>query len=292
MEVEQVEQAVETPEVPAFVPSQADQAAYEAFRRTGKPPEAESAPVEEAPAPVEGEEAAPPKKLGGFQKKLIAKDAEIAERDAKIEAERAELARVLAENQALKAKLAPPEPDGPGAEPEWDFALTDQENIKMLKDWTLKVAKHEVQVQRRQEAAQAKIQGSFAETRLIYPDFDDNIGAAAVPPEFMPILGEFLAEVSDAPGALAYRLASDPVELARIAGMSPQRAMVALAKIDATLASSASGNHTPRSTPAATPKIPAPITPIRATSAPLPDKEPSEMTQAEYEAMRNKSRRA
>ena len=217
--------------------------------------------------------------MGGFQRKLAAKDSIIAEQAA-------ELAR-------YRAQQAAEEPAGPPPEPEWDYALTDADNTARMKAWAKEVATFEAQQIVKQQTIQQKIGASFKETALIYPDFDAKVGATEVPPKLQPLLAEFFGEISTAPGPLAYHLATNPQEVARIAGLSPKVAMIELARIEAKLEtpSTASERTAPRATQAAPTRTFAPVTPIKAASAPLPDKRPDQMDQREYEEWRQKTAR-
>lgn len=283
---EQVEAAV-----PAAVSE--DQGSYEAWRTTGVVPEAappaeekkeESAEADDEPEGKEAAEGAAekPKKLGGFQRKLMAKDEQLLEAH-----------RQIAELKAMIPK--PEQPAGPPEEPAWDYNISDVDNQARIRQWAKDSAQWEVQ-QAQQKAAQEaaeraaaeKLSKSMEEISKKYPDFRDKMRAS----EKVPVSADmraYLQEEAENQGEMVYWLASNPVEAARIATMSPTKAMAALARIDAKLGSDATERKAPP--PATGSPLPPPIAPVKSTSASATDKPPSEMTQAEYEAWRAKTGR-
>jgi len=132
------------------------------------------------------------------------------------------------------------------------------------------------QVQARQEAVEA-FNDRMEEAREKIPDFDQVVQAAKGR-EIAPHVGDLIVE-SEKGGLLAYYLAKNPAELAKLNGMSAIQAAKAVGALEHRLT---------LAKPKKTPSAPAPGTPITGSASAGPD--PSKMTFAEYEKWRASNR--
>ncbi len=169
-----------------------------------------------------------------------------------------------------------------------DFKSAD-EYVEALADWKAQEKVKEAFAQRDQEAAKRAEQAvqktreqSWAErmeaTRKTHTDIDEVIGSADVP--ITDAMREALLDSEKGP-QLAYHLAKNPAEAARIAGLSATQAALALGRIEASLAAPA-----PAQKPVS--KAPAPMGALNTATA-SGTKDPSTMSMDEYKAWRKTS---
>ncbi|GJE34839.1 hypothetical protein LDDCCGHA_5054 [Methylobacterium oxalidis] len=129
------------------------------------------------------------------------------------------------------------------------------------------------QAEARQEAMEA-FQDRLDDVREAIPDAD-KVLKAAQEREVKPHVSELVVE-SEKGGLLAYYLAKNPGELAKLNGMSPLQAAKAVGALEHRLT---------LAKPNRTPSAPAPAKPLAGSAAPGPD--PSKMSLAEYEKWRS-----
>lgn len=121
---------------------------------------------------------------------------------------------------------------------------------------------------------QERVQQHFTQGPQKYADFDAVVYDDDL--SITPTMAEVIAE-SEVGMELAYWLGKNPEEAAKIARMRPAQAARAMALQEAKLATPA---------PAPTSKAPTPITPVGGKS--VIEKDPSQMTDAEFNAWRRK----
>lgn len=94
--------------------------------------------------------------------------------------------------------------------------------------------------------------------------------------------------------ALAYHIAKNPSEIARLRKLSPARVIAELGKLEARLTPAAEPDKGTTTQPVRQSRAPAPVQPIDARSAPAVQKDPSQMTVQELRAYRiaERSKRA
>lgn len=259
-----------------------------ARNETAKPepaPEAEetAVAVEEPQQELELEEEQPqeepqPKK-GGIQKRFseLTHQRDEAKTAAREAIERA--ANLERENNELKQKLNPPKPDDPGPKPKPADFKTIEEYTDAVESWA--VNKKEIEdkkaaTAREAEEQRVKIEKQWREqsaaARKEIPDWEDALASVTEPlPQMMM---QAILE-SDHGARIAYMLAKDPEERARIAQMQPGWMLRAIgrleAKVEDQLQEKKPGVELKVSTP---PKAkPEPITSLRPRAADAPDLE-------------------
>jgi len=131
------------------------------------------------------------------------------------------------------------------------------------------------ELQKKETELYAKIQRGFEK----YEDFEDVALSETVP--ITPVIKEILGDC-EAPEDVAYYLGKNRTEAIRISHMTPLAAARAIAKIELEL-STKPVDSPPPTTPKTT-KAPPPIKPLG--SAHEVGKDPSKMSQKEYEAWR------
>jgi hypothetical protein len=220
---------------------------------------------EDAPSPEhDGEEEAEstteeakPKKKGGFQRKLEAKDKEIEDLRAQLAAKPAEAA----------GKGAPaPEPQFDKAKPKMDDFDSIEDFTEALTDWKAE----EREFKKEQQARIAERQKS--ETQLIdrwnsgkreysksHADYDQAMKAAS-DIKVSPAHQRILLESENGP-ELAYALAKDREKLTKFAALAPLQAALFIGKLEASIAKA------PATTTKARSSAPAPINPVNSRSA-------------------------
>ncbi len=197
-----------------------------------------------------------------------------AEREAAYWRQRAESANATPAPEAAKK---------PAIE---DFKTAD-EYLEALSDWKASEKVNEALSKRDREAAE-RAQQTAQQTReqswsarmdaarKSMPDLDEVIGNADVP--ISGAMREAMLD-SDKGPELAYHLAKNPNEAARIAGLSPTQAALALGRLEASLSAA------PAPTPKPVSKAPAPLGALN-TAASSATKDPSNMSMDEYKAFR------
>lgn len=142
-----------------------------------------------------------------------------------------------------------------------------------------RAADREAQASTRAERAKAEAIEAFHdrcdEVRDRLPDFDSVFASAKDRPISAHV--QDLVVESEKGGLLAYYLAKNPAELAKLNGMSERQAAKAVGALETRLT---------LAKPNRTPAAPAPARPVSGAAAPGPD--PSRMTFAEYEAWRKR----
>ncbi|MCP3709735.1 hypothetical protein M3I54_22590 [Paraburkholderia sp. CNPSo 3274] len=219
--------------------------------------------------------------------------------DARTEAEvlRAELAELREQMQAAQATPAPKEPD---PKPERAQFVTEADYHEALTDWKVdqKLAERQQEEQQaRMQAAQQQLADSWDRrgkaARETMPDYDDVVGKSEIDlpnPIYMAIVE------SDYGHELAYYLAKNPDEARLLRGMSLTSAVRMLGKLEDRLAAdkAPAKKDAPAAAASATPeksKAPAPIEPLSDASGSA-EKPTSQMTYAEYKAMRQQQEAA
>lgn len=172
-------------------------------------------------------------------------------------------------------------PEGP---PRRDHFETVEDYLEAKADWQiankLEQIKAEAEASKaRQEAAkrEASWQKRVQQAAAKYEDFEELVSNDEL--EITPVMAEAIKEIESGPD-VAYYLASNPEEAARIRHLSPVAQVREIGKIEARL------NGQAESVKRAS-KAPPPIEPV--TSPKSSSSDPAHMSQAEYEAWRKKS---
>lgn len=209
--------------------------------------------------PQDGEK--PKEKLGGFTKKLMAKDARIAE---------------------LEAKLAGNEPktvETPSDKPKLDDFETYDQYTEALTDWKFDQRAKEQESKSREEALRNEAKkrmetyGAKAdEFAKDNPDFDEVVSESDA---FTPIMVQAIQD-SDLGPQVAYYLAKNPDEAEKLKGLGVVAMNRALGRIEAKL-------ETNEAKPAVrTTNAPPPIKPVSRSASTTVDPYNSEMSADEY----------
>lgn len=225
-------------------------------------PETEAAPEEETQAEAK---TFTQDQLNEIIQKEKAKAESRAERRA-LKAYRETLERLIPQKQPEQAHID----DRPTQAQYADF----DDYVEAVAEWKLAKREQFSQQQKREERAQsiAKKSETFYAEAAKSPGFDRD---AFDDLPLTPAIANAVIE-SDAPAKLMVFMASNPEEVQRIAMMRPDRQLVEIGKIEAKLATAQVKIS----------KAPAPITPIGANQG--GSKDPSQMTDAEFAAMRKK----
>ena len=258
---------------------------------------AEDAPAEDAPAEEKAEvidETPDPAALKADIEKLkeerrIAQEKAVYWRQQKA-ASRADYFKDREDREPAPAATAPSAPAAPAA----TIPAPREEDFENYNDFIDAKVKHGVTVakaewdremeakansrqsQEREAAFQAKLQRGFEK----WPDFEDIALAQTVP--ITPLIKDIMAD-SDIPEDIAYYLGKNRSEAVRISHLTPLAATREIARIESQLQDStpSAGNKPKRVTSATNP-----IKPIG--SGGTVEKDPENMTQAEYNAWRLK----
>lgn len=221
--------------------------------------------------PAPGTETAPDVETQAVEKTFTQKELDeiVQKRTAKAEA--------IAERRAIKAyaqkleQMVPqqqqPQADETNGRPtQAQFANVD-DYVEAMADWKLSQRDQATRQQQQQEQSRSlnsRTESIYAEAAK-EPGFDRE--AFDELPLTQPIAAALIE--SDAPAKLMAHLAANPDEVERIAGLSPARQAAEIGKLEAKIASAPKVS-----------KAPPPITPIGGTRG--GDKEPSQMTDAEF----------
>lgn len=234
-------------------------------------------PVAEETVTSEGEkkEQAPAKTftqedVDGIVQREKAKAEARAERRA-LKVYRETLERLIPQQVQRQGDIARPKPE--------DFTTTDA-YIEALADWKYserEKARNEQVTKERNTSLAARSEALYAEAGKV-AGFDRE-AFDALP--FTQTIASAVMESDVAPKLMAY-MSSNPDEVARIAHLSPARQAAEIGRLEAKLTA-----ETPAPKPSA---APAPIKPVTATAG--GEKNPSEMTDAEFAAWRDKFRKA
>jgi hypothetical protein len=196
-----------------------------------------------------------PARKGGFQRKLEAKEREIADLRKQL-AERSaapasEPQREAAPNQAPVYEKHKPKMDEFDSIEEFTESLTDWKADE--REWKRNIAEQQQKIvndwNSRKEAAQKT-----------HADYEDVLNAASQ--VMLPAAHQRLFLESEAGAELAYQLAKDPAELQKFAAMDPLKAARHFGRLEAAYSSEAPDTATPRTSHA-----PRPIRPVGARSA-------------------------
>lgn len=234
---------------------------------------AESATAEagEQQAQEQGTEE-PPKKAGGFQKRIAKLAAQRDQAAAEAEYWRARVLSTKPDADATASAEKPkPKPDdftiGDG---QYDVAayteaLTDWKTAEAIKSF--KAEQEKARQQQSEQERQTELQKSYAEqigkAQEKYHDFDDVAFNPALP--ITKPMAEALAE-SPLGAEIAYFLGKNPEEAGRISRLGPLGAARELGRIEARLAQPESSAVTEKPKPRVT-QAPPPITPVRKTAS-------------------------
>lgn len=240
----------------------------------------EQAQAEPDPASEAGKELA--KKRNSLQARI---DQAVAQQRA-AEARAAELERRLAERDAAKAEPKA-EPTAPayltGPKPTVDEIGTKYDSyeayVEALQDWKIDerdarraIEAQQTQAQQTQREVLTRAQARIDTFKSEHPDFDEVVNAALFPPgaPSAPTVIEYLNHSEMGP-QLAYALAKDTAEMARIASLPPAFAIAALGKLEGKLEAPAADKPAPVS------NAPAPPKPVGARGSGKATADPSEI---------------
>jgi hypothetical protein len=282
-----------------------DFSAFEAWRRTGELPKSEEAPevTPEATAEAEEPETAPDsepeddqeqdeegerkpraKGKGGFQRRIDRLTRELHERDQRLD----EMQRRLAGEKPA----AQPQSTTPADKPKLETFQTYEEYVEAVTDWKLEsrirreqAAVAEWQQREQQRAATETWNERVAAAKKTLPDFDDVMEEGSDLP-ITPALQQTILESELGP-QLAYHLAQNPQEVARLSKLSPIATAREIGRLEAKL----SADSAPKPT-AKTSKAPEPIKPVSRPAKTAVAKSLNEVEDfAEYEKRRKAGER-
>lgn len=245
----------------------------------------------EQSAATENESA--PQKPRGVQKRLdeLTRDKHDAKRDAEQARREAEHWREMAMRQQPQQPAQPAQQpkqqssDEPLFEDYMDVAAYTKAVIKWQKDQDQKAAQQQKAEQEKSER-QKKFQDSAQKFSETAPDFAELVFQNPNLP-ITEVMVDVMTE-ADNPAAVAYYLAKNPEEAARIAAMSPAGVGRAIGRIESSLSQPAE----PTRQPVQRNVTQAPPPPTTLSGAKAPSKKPEEMTMAEYAAHRAEERKA
>lgn len=175
--------------------------------------------------------------------------------------------------------------DEPLFEEYMDVAAYTKAVIKWQKDQDQKAAAQQKAEQEKSER-QKKFQDSAQKFSETAPDFAELVFQNPNLP-ITEVMVDVMTE-ADNPAAVAYYLAKNPEEAARIAAMSPAGVGRAIGRIESSLSQPAETTRQPVQRNVTQ----APPPPTTLTGAKAPSKKPEEMTMAEYAAHRAEERKA
>jgi len=256
----------DTPEQDLSSEASADAPAAESVGDSESPEE----DLEQEPEAKEDEAPNPPKRKGGYQKridKLTREKHELAARVSELEARLA--GNAPAGEKASGTDTAAAKPDSsPEGKPKPEDFETYEEFSEALTEWKLEQrerqkleAERQREAERRRQEALAAWQNRQEEARRAHPDYDEVLSDA----DDVPLPGAMQAAIleSERGPEIAYFLAKNRSEAKRIAGLaSPIAIAREIGRIEASLASA------PKPKPNLT-RAPKPITPVKpGTGAP------------------------
>lgn len=158
-----------------------------------------------------------------------------------------------------------------------EIAYGVSQKLEALQRNSAEQGQQAMETQRRQILAQG-VQKQFEAGASKYSDFEELVGDPDLP--ITQAMAEVMAE-SDVGADLAYYLAKNPKEAARIARLSAVGAARELGKLEAKL---------PTLAAPAVSKAPPPVAPVKGAAG--GEKDPSQMTDAEFNAWRQKQIKA
>ncbi len=247
------------PEVPAETPVEppAEEPAEPKEEVLEEPSEPEEKTDEELEAKTD-EEPKPPKKKGGFQKKIV-----------KLEQE-----KEYWRQEALRAQSTakPAEPAGPvkdiSTRPKASDFATHDEYIESLVEWKADQKIAAINTKRQQDEARSQVQTKFQTHNArveafkeSHEDFDETMENVSTIPMSLAVQESILD--SDNGPEMMYALANDPKEFKRICSLPPFQAAREMGKLETKFI--ISKTSTPSETKASS--KPKPITPVRTRGA-------------------------
>lgn len=195
------------------------------------------------------------------------KEAEAAKVTDELKTEREKREAAERDRDALKAKYEPPKSDELGPEPQLEQFNDVNEFKQALKDWTREATLKEENARQEQERVSKSWTDRLDTFRKATADFDTVVGAtkAQVPSH---IRDEILK--SDVGPQVLYFLAQNPDEAAKYASLSVGAGLKALGRLEGRFDAPKETTKVAEVVRAAPEisKAPAPITPLRGTSAP------------------------
>ncbi len=205
--------------------------ALEAEQQTGETATPEDSSQDD---PAEDPAAEPKKHQGGFQKRISELTRRIAE-------ERREKERLLALVESTVKKPETTQPQTQIAEPSRDQYETYEEYLEARAAYRAEKAvetrMQAIERQRQEQAEQARLaetqrawSSRLAKAAESIPDFADVVGNATEV-EMTPVMKQVIVE-SDVGPNIAYFLAQNPAEAARIAALSPARQAAEIGKLE------------------------------------------------------------
>ena len=241
----------------------------------------EEEPKEETEGELEAktdEEPKPPKKKGGFQKKIV-----------KLEQE-----KEYWRQEALRAQTnaKPTEPAKPimdtSTRPKASDFATHDEYLESLVDWKADQKIAAINSKRQQDEAKNQVQTkfqthnarveSFKET---HEDFDETMENVNTIPMSLAVQESILD--SDHGPEMMYALASDPKEFKRICSLPPLQAAREMGKLETKFIKPTSASSDPKTT-----RAPKPVTPVRTRGASVPkDLSDPNLPYEEFKRLRN-----
>lgn len=252
--------------------------------------ESESKTDEEAEPEVEASSTEPPKKRGGFQRRIdkLNQQKALAQQEAEYWKQQALKNAGAPKTEPLKAEPAKtaagdgkPKPDAFDTHAEYVEALTDWKTDQKFKERDQKAEKTRLETeQTRQVTTYQQKAKAFLEKN---PDFDEVVADLTVSPVVVGII-----QSSDIGPEIAYELGKNPEEAKRIAMLSPLQAALELGAIKSRIASKAPGEK--KSETKRVSSAPAPIASVggggRATAPPKTLEEAAQHSYSEYKRIR------
>lgn len=243
---------------------------------------------------------APPKKKGGFQKKIERKNQEIASKDQEIASKDQENAQLRAELERLRSVAQQPKQEAPKDGPpdindftellgpngynaaliRYEAKQEAQALLKADKEASRAEATRVLEI-REWEAKTAVLEESAEVFRQDHPDFDQAIEAAEKAGLVTPQVVRAVVD-SDIGVQLSYYLATNPAELQALHGLSEKQFYKAIGRIESKLEGGTS-------IPAKTTKAPPPISPVKSTAKST--KSLDELPYEEYNRIRTQQER-
>lgn len=252
--------------------------------------DSESKKDAEAEPEVEASSTEPPKKKGGFQRRIdkLTEQKMLAQQEAEYWKQQAIKSAGAPKLDALKVEL--PKPAAGDGKPKPDAFETHAEYVEALTDWTTdqKFKERDQKAENtRLETERAKQTTTYQEKAKAFlakhPDFDEVVEDLVVSPVVVGII-----QSSENGPEIAYELGKNPDEAKRIAKLPPLQAALELGAIKSRIASKASGEK--KSEPKRVSSAPAPIAPVggggRAKAPPKTLEEAAGHSYAEYKRVR------
>lgn len=231
-----------------------------------------------------------PKKMGGFQKKLVKAQGEISAKDQKI----ADLEKQLATKGTTQTESKETvQVDDPLKEPDIDKFDSVGAYTKAVAKWTLDKDKAQKAIDDENAAVEAKFKKDadtytekLTEFKKTTDDFDDAIDDVS----HIQMCGALQQAIilSDIAPNVMYELAKNPAELERINKLTPMQIAKEVVKVEMKLAKSVTTDSV--ETENKITKAPAPIIPLSGKGQAVKKTIFNASSQKEYEALREQQR--